>query len=338
MRILVTRTDKLGDFMLAWPALARLRSAFPHAQIGIAVSTAIAEVAQACPYADWVVALPKADSSSQVATRLRAQAYTHCVVLFNEPRISFAAWRARIPYRLGPASKLAQVFFNRRLVQRRSRSEKPEWQYNRDLIERFIADQGKATPRGILPQPLWPVNEIARKATGKALADVYPALESRRLVIVHPGSGGSARNLSITQYAQLINTLAAQSEIFVLVTAGPGEEAIARELANQVLRCPTGVHVSKEGLVAFAHLIGNADLFISGSTGPLHIAGALNVRTAAFYPGKRSSTALRWQTTNAAHRRLAFSPPADANEVDMQAIDMRAAALEIGQAYFGKGT
>ena len=41
-------------------------------------------------------------------------------------------WKAHIPHRLAPATKLAQVLYNHRLVQRRSRSQKPEYEYNLD--------------------------------------------------------------------------------------------------------------------------------------------------------------------------------------------------------------
>jgi len=71
------------------------------------------------------------------------------------------------------------------------------------------------------------------------------------------------------------------------------------------------------------------DVFISGSTGPLHIAGALNCCTAAFYPRRKSSTALRWQTVNDQYRRLAFMPPPESDENDMQAIDAVRCAGEI---------
>lgn len=48
-------------------------------------------------------------------------------------------------------------------------------------------------------------------------------------------------------------------------------------------------------------------MLIAGSTGPLHIAGCLDIATAGFYPAKRSATPLRWQTCNRAEKRLAFS-------------------------------
>ena len=92
---------------------------------------------------------------------------------------------------------------------------------------------------------------------------------------------------------------------------------------------PHVVYQSTNGLDNFTKHIAFADLFISGSTGPLHIAGALNVPTAAFYTRRRSATQLRWQTLNSPERRLAFSPPETAEETDMSQINVEAAAREI---------
>ena len=52
--------------------------------------------------------------------------------------------------------------------------------------------------------------------------------------------------------------------------------------------------------------INECDLFISGSTGPLHVAGSLNKKTVGFYPSKKSSTCLRWRTVNEESNKLSF--------------------------------
>ena len=52
--------------------------------------------------------------------------------------------------------------------------------------------------------------------------------------------------------------------------------------------------------------INQCDLFIAGSTGPLHVAGSLNKRTVAFYPSKKSSTSLRWRTINDESNKLSY--------------------------------
>ena len=59
----------------------------------------------------------------------------------------------------------------------------------------------------------------------------------------------------------------------------------------------------------FSLAIACADLFIAGSTGPLHIAGALNVPTIGFYPSRLSAQPQRWRPINAEDRHLAFMPP-----------------------------
>ena len=70
-----------------------------------------------------------------------------------------------------------------------------------------------------------------------------------------------------------------------------------------------------------------SDLFIAGSTGPLHIAGALNKKTVGFYPSKKSSTSLRWQTINNFHKRLSITD----TERDKKniSVDIKKTVLEI---------
>lgn len=69
--------------------------------------------------------------------------------------------------------------------------------------------------------------------------------------------------------------------------------------------------VSADGLAAFAQGLATASAMVAGSTGPLHVAGALDVPTVGFFPRLRSSTALRWQTLNTPARHLAISVPQD---------------------------
>jgi ADP-heptose:LPS heptosyltransferase len=154
-----------------------------------------------------------------------------------------------------------------------------------------------------------------------------------RLVFVHPGSGGSASNLSPSQYAMLVHELHSRRPHTVVITAGPGEENGAGRVAALLHGRAHTIYHSTGGLTRFAQHLQFADLFISGSTGPLHIAGALDRPTAAFYTRRRSATALRWQTLNSAERRLAFSPPENAAPEDMSTVDVAGAAEIIGRTF-----
>ena len=329
--ILVIRNDKLGDFMLAWPALALLRKNLPKAHIAVLVPAYTAPLAEICPSVDQVVVDPKLSGELRngraLARLIKPEGFDTAIALFSRFDTGLGVRLAGIPRRYAPATKLAQFFYDRRIPQRRSRSEKPEYEYNLDLARTYLADQGMTKLKPVeAPYLSFPTAEI--KKLRQAFLKQHKIAATKQLVFVHAGHGGSANNLSLGQYGHLIRDLSAPRKRHFVLTAGPGEEHQAKRLASLVER-PHTVWASKSGLVDFARHLSFADLFISGSTGPLHLAAALDRPTAAFYPRRRSSTALRWQTVNEDDRRLSFMPPAEAGESDMQSIDVAQAAAQI---------
>ena len=333
-RILLIRNDKLGDFMLAWPALAFLRKNLPKARIAVLVPSYTEALAEACPYIDEVIVDPKLKgdwkNGHALAKLIKPKKFDAVITLFSRFDTGYAVWSAGIPERYAPATKLAQIFYNRRIPQRRSRSEKPEYDYNLDLVKAFLAREGVQKPKPVEPPYLVFKPADAKKVKQKFLKK-HRIPATKQLVFVHAGHGGSASNLSVLQYAELIKLLATSKKRHFVLTAGPGEEGHAHRLSRMLEKIPHAVHLSDDGLLAFAKHLQFATAFISGSTGPLHLAAALGVPTAAFYPRRRSSTALRWQTVNSEKERLAYSPPAAAAEGDMARIDIRVAAADIAE-------
>ena len=124
-RILVVRNDKIGDFMLAWPSFAMLKRSM-ECHVTALVPAYTAPLARLCPWIDEIILDPgaRADKEQQRAllARIKAAAFDASICLFSNTRNAKLVWKAHIPYRLAPATKLAQVLYNQRLVQRRSRS------------------------------------------------------------------------------------------------------------------------------------------------------------------------------------------------------------------------
>ena len=335
MNILVIRNDKLGDFALTLPCYVMLKMALPDAKVSVVVPEYTAEIAQACPCIDNIIIDPSTNTFTGIIgfiKRLRAPHFNAAITLFSNTRIGIAVLLAGIKYRLAPATKIAQVFYNHRLKQHRSRSEKPEYAYNLDLIKRYLLDIGI----GNIPDPEPPFlsyDKVLVSQLREKFCQEYKINENRKLIYIHAGSGGSANNLSLDQFATLANKINPENKHVLVLTAGPGEEDKITALSKLMHNIPHLVFHSKQGLDNFAKHIAFADLFISGSTGPLHIAGALNVPTAAFYTRRRSATSLRWQTLNTPDRRLAFAPPETADETDMGQIDIQAAANEINRKF-----
>ncbi len=334
-RILMIRNDKLGDFMLAWPAFSLLKRSLPEARLSVLVPAYTEPLARISPWIDEVLkdpgpSAPRAEQLA-LARQMRERDFDVVITLFSSFRVGFLCRLASIPYRLAPATKLAQVFYNQRLRQRRSRSIKPEYQYNLDLVRHFLEQQGVSAAEELQrPYLRFEPGEVA--ASRRALMAEHGIPAEHRLVFLHPGSGGSANNLDPAQYARLAAGLRSRHGHTVVISAGPGEEELARQL-TQRLRAQ-GVaslaYLSRQGLLAFCRQLQGADVFISGSTGPLHIAGALDRPTAGFYPASRVNSSLRWQTLSAPERRLAFSPP---EGDDMRRVDVDAAAALISERF-----
>ncbi|MCW8886454.1 MAG: glycosyltransferase family 9 protein [Motiliproteus sp.] len=330
-KILVVRNDKLGDFMLAWPSFAALKLAFPDALVTALVPNYTQPIAELCPWIDEVLIDPQQQGlkgSFELAKIFKANQFDLMLTLFSTTQVAFAGLLAGIANRWAPATKLAQYFYNFRLKQRRSRSEKPEYRYNLDLANACIASYGNSTP--VSPSgPFLKFDSRTMEETRRAFVEHHSIPENCRLIFIHAGHGGSANNLSIQQYAELA-TLINRDNICFILTAGPGELAATQELASLLKQ--NGVdhrlYESKSGLADFSQHLALADLFIAGSTGTLHIAGALDRPTVGFYPNRRSATPLRWQTLNSEGNYLAITPPSEI-EQDMSHVDLQKAAEKI---------
>ena len=344
-KILLVRNDKLGDFMLAWPTFALLKQQWPEAYLVALVPKYTAPMAELCPWIDEVMLDEPKLGIWSLSRRLRAGRFDAMLTLFSTGRTAVAGCLAAIPYRLAPATKLAQICYNHRLTQRRSRSEKPEYAYNLDLGLKLLADLNMERAAAveypdndylptIVSRPLLQLDDDTL-AMRQGFIQQYALDDAACLIFIHPGSGGSANNLSPQQYAQLALQLEANVPLVFCISAGPGEEESANDVATQISNggAAAVLYSSAEGLTEFTRTLQLADLFISGSTGPLHIAAALDRPTAAFYPRHRSATPLRWQTLNAPGKRLAFTPPEEGAAEDVKAIDIDQAARQISETF-----
>ncbi|GAA3543842.1 glycosyltransferase family 9 protein [Zobellella aerophila] len=328
-RVLVIRNDKIGDFMLAWPAFALLKGSL-DCELTALVPAYTQDLAELCPAIDRVMLDPGKDAGpvaqKALLDQLRSRRFDAVICLFSNFRNAKLVWQAGIAERWAPATKLAQLLYNHRVRQRRSRSEKPEYEYNLDLVRAYL-NAHRITPLEPTP-PYLAFNVEEQVAFRSQQAQLLGVSAERPWLVVHAGSGGSANNLSVQQYAHLIGQLQRDfPDVQPILTAGPGESALAEQVAVQVKGAVPVAHGL--ALPDFCRLLACGQLFIAGSTGPLHIAAALDVPTVGFFPLRRSATPLRWRPLNSEGRHLAFHPPAGGELEDMSQIDMNEVAGKI---------
>jgi len=336
MRVLIIRNDKLGDFMLSYPAFGLLKINIPSCEVHALVPEYTYEMAKACTWIDNIIIDPGPSAplhdQLKLLRLLKHNQYDALITLYSTTRIALLGLLANIKIRLAPATKLAQFLYTIRIKQRRSRSEKPEYRYNMELVKYYLSSLGINKIMEPKP-PFLQLNPTKINDLRTTFCKEHGLSPKSTLIFIHPGSGGSAVNLSTAQYASLASKLSYQKNISIVITAGPDELNKATALAERLSEYGVSIYHSVNGLFNFAQHIAICDLFISGSTGPLHIAGAIDKPTVAFYPRRRSATALRWQTLNKPSNRLVFTPPVTSGESNMSNIDIDDVVEKIKKAY-----
>ncbi len=281
-KILLVRTDRLGDVTLTTPAVAALRAAEPRAEIRFLTSAYARGVLENNPALDGIIT----DENFFATLReLRRGRFDAAVIFFLNFRVALLALLAGIPLRVGPASKVWALLLNRRIRQRRSSVAKHEADYNLDLL----------APLGVRPEPA--AASIALTAPEKeAAARTLAALglgPGDFIIGMHPGSSGSALNWPPGNFAALARSLLRNYDAKVLFTGSPAEARLLERVAAEV---PEKTFVLREPLPLrhFIALIARCGLFVTNSTGPLHLAAAQGVATLSFFPPIKVCSPVRW--------------------------------------------
>ena len=120
-----------------------------------------------------------------------------------------------------------------------------------------------------------------------------------RLVGIHPGAGHSRKRWNLDRYAQVGDRLQERGIAQVILTAGPGEDGLARQVGSRMRGAP--VVIPPLRAAELAALLSRYALLIAGDTGPLHLAAALGCPTVAIYG---PSDPVRVAPVGAGHRVL----------------------------------
>jgi len=289
LNILVVRNDKLGDFITALPACYILKQAFPDAHITVLINPINESIAQACTFIDNIIIDHKDQTAWQLAKILKQHQFDISFTLFSNTRVAIAQWLARIPKRIAPATKIAQIFYNQRILQRRSQVKMPEFAYNMQLIQAVFPDINSQYPQPLL--------QFSKQDIQKTYQTFCENLGIQHPVVAfHPGFGGSSdANWNIEEYITLAASIQDLANIDIVFTFGPGDEAFYQAFLEKKGSLQAKVYISQGSVADFSKLIASFKLFISTSTGTFHLASAVGTPTMTFFADSLFASDKRWQ-------------------------------------------
>lgn len=285
MNILITRHDKIGDFITALPMCKVLKEQTEH-KIVMLVAKVNVDLAKELEFIDDVIEYTN-DSKALIET-IKTHKFDVSISGYIDTTLGKVLFKSRIPKRIAPATKIAQIFFNKRVKQRRSLVEKREFEYNLDLLKAFDKNLTLNFNRPLL--------SIVKLSTSN-------------FIIFHVGFGGSSDgNLSLDDYLKLAKT--ASNSTRVVFSFGPDDNE-SKIYIKEKLDFNATIKDDFKSLLEFTEFIASSKLFISTSTGPMHLAGMTNTPTLSFFGANLFASAKRWGTISDKNKQHNFTVPAD---------------------------
>lgn len=287
-KIVISRTDSIGDVALTLPLAGILKEKFPNAKIIFLGNTYTKPIIECCQNVDEIwdwSDMQKLNSTEQI-NWLKAQNIDSFIHVFPRKELARLAKKAGIKNRIGTSHRLFHLTTcNFRPGFTRKNSDLHESQLNTKLLSPF------GIKKDFSLNELLKFSSFQKKVVLTDFLSNYFKKEKKN-IIFHPKSQGSAREWATENYIELAKNLDS-AKVNIYFTGTEKEGLLFRHLLPQKENVVdlTGKMTLSE-LVSF---ISSCDLLLAASTGPLHLAGLTGIHTIGLFSQKKPTHAGRWK-------------------------------------------
>ncbi|MES2836205.1 MAG: glycosyltransferase family 9 protein [Bacteroidota bacterium] len=285
--ILISRTDSIGDVVLTLPMCGVLKKNYPNCKIIFLGRNYTLPILNRCQHIDEAISFDTLEkhTHSELVSFFKQKNISTFIHVFPNKILAKVAKEAKIPIRIGTLRRIFHLLTcNKTVNLKRKSSDKHEAQLNIELLK----------PLDIKAD--FSLNEIVDfygfDLNRKTTAD-FSFLDADKIkIILHPKSKGSAKEWGFDNFSELIKMLDKNKyQLFFSGTKQEGE-LFKKELIE---KHPEVIDLTgKFTLDEFIDFISCCDGIVGASTGPLHIAAALNKKTIGLYTNIRPMFPTRW--------------------------------------------
>lgn len=274
-RIFVFLREHIGDIVNSTAALQCLRQCFPQAHLCVEVGERAAEVIHHFPGIDEIWLRPTHQGllgKIALIRRLRRRRFDLAVILDDSADMVLQASLAGIPVRVGVSRKPKfRRLYTAYVLHEKTRHDTLD--HFRDVVALLACDISDYRPR------LYPSNEDQKTARSRLIEAGWDG--QTPLVGIHPGASQEHRRWFPDRFAQVSDALIDMGYSSVIV-GGKEDIPLAEQILQHAKRHPL-VLTGMLTVLQLAGLMPNLRLFITGDTGPMHIAAAMGTRVLALY-------------------------------------------------------
>ena len=273
-RILALRLDRLGDLLTTLPALKALREAAPDAHLELAVGSWNEPIARRLPFIDSVrivdtpwAAWGKKVRFQEAREALRGVTRPDLAIDFQgDVRVLLLMASTRAKLRAGYGDTGGAYL----LTHRGRWDETKSWyRQNLELVRALFPD---------VENDLRPVNFVTTEDRQQAKPLVGES-SRRPLVGIHPSAGRALKQWELEKFASLADELSARAR--VIVTGAAGDRVLVETIVAKATSKPETLLGTD--LATFAAVVERFDVFVTGDTGPMHLAHAVGTPNVAIF-------------------------------------------------------
>jgi len=292
-RILITRTDRIGDVVLSLPAIKAVRSAFPGSHIAVIVQPRIDDLLKGNPDIDEIIVYDKNKKHKGLLEnvgfikQLRAKRFDMVLILHTTKRINLICFLAGIPRRIGYARGKADFLLTDRIEYAKKLGEKHEAEYSLDIL-RCI---------GIDPEFSNPVIYVQRRDEQRAeeILKGFCINRGEKFAILHPGASCPSKMWPLENFAKLGDMLIENFKIKAMINLAPGQAGLGDKVRGMMRNKPV-FFCGQTTLGELAALFKRASLVISNDSGPVHIAAGVKTPVISIFGrNQKGLSPVRWK-------------------------------------------
>lgn len=269
-RILIIRTDRIGDVVLSTPVIKALRDKFPSSFIAMMTSPSTQELAKGNPYLNEVIVYDKDKlhksifSSFKFALELRRKKFDLALILHSTNRVNIITCLAGVRERVGYGRRLG-FLLTKNIPYCKHKGEKHEVQYNLDILRSIGID--------IIEASLFMPRDKEAESWADDLLLSFQITKGYKLVVIHPSASCVSRMWPIERFAEVSSVLIENYDARVIIVAGINDTPLADKLAS-LIKYPVINLAGKTTLMQLASIFRRSTLLISNDSGPVHMAVA----------------------------------------------------------------
>jgi heptosyltransferase-2 len=274
-RICLRATNWIGDAVMTTPAMGALRSSFPAAEIVVVANPLVAELFRYHPYCDRVLVFDKKGAHRgltgllRFCGMLRRERFDLAILLQNAAEAAVMAFLAGVPRRAGFGTDGRRLLLTHAVAVGEAERRLHHTRYYLRMLEGLGIRGGDGSLRLACTD-----DELgwARQLLGEGMS-----------VAINPGAAyGSAKRWYPERFAEVGNRLAAEYGARIVLTGGPAEMEIGRDIAAAMPVAPLNL-IGKTSVRQMMAVLSLCHLVVTNDSGPMHVAAAFGVPIVAIF-------------------------------------------------------